>query len=92
MLVGYIFAVIMMLMVLKSKYSFKFSNEVFVLLAKILFALSLCLISIKWLGYPNAYFSESLIVLITIGYSLVELNKRMNLKEIFLNMKNKIKK
>jgi O-antigen/teichoic acid export membrane protein len=91
MLVSYFFSIIMMLMVLKSKYSFTFSSEVFVLLFKVLLSLSLCLVSIKWFGYPNAYFIEAIIVIVTISYSLYELNKRMNLKEIVLNIKSKLK-
>jgi len=91
MLVSYSFSIVMMLMVLKSKYSFVFSKEVFILLSKALLSLSLCLVSIKWLGYPNAYFVEAIIVILTIAYSLYELNKRMNLKEIALNIKSKIK-
>jgi O-antigen/teichoic acid export membrane protein len=91
MLVSFFFSIIMMLMVLKSKYSFVFSKEVFMLLSKSLLSLSLCLVSIKWLGYPNAYFVEAIIVILTIAYSLYELNKRMNLKEIALNIKSKLK-
>jgi O-antigen/teichoic acid export membrane protein len=91
MLVSYFCSIIMMLMVLKSKYLFTFSSEVFILLFKALLSLSLCLVSIKWLGYPNAYFIEAIIVILTISYSLYELNKRMNLKEIVLNIKSKLK-
>ncbi len=90
MLVSYFFSILMMLMVLKSKYSFTFSSEVYILLFIALLSLSLCLISIKWLGYPNAYFIEAFIVIVTISYSLYQLNKRMNLKEIVLNLKSKL--
>ena len=92
MLISYSLSIVFMLYILKSKYSFQFSKVVFGLLFKTIFALTLCLISIKWLGYPNAYIPEALIVVVTIGYSLRELNKRMNLKEIWLNLKSKIKR
>jgi len=92
MLISYSLSIVFMLYILKSKYSFQFSRVVFGLLFKTIFALSLCLISIKWLGYPYAYIPEALIVVITVGYSLRELNKRMNLKEIWTNLKSKIKR
>ena len=82
----------MMITVLKSKYNFKYSKEVIVLTLKIFLSLSLCLFFIKWLGYPNAYYAESVIVLLTITYSLFELNKRINLKGILINVKTKLKR
>lgn len=91
MLISYIIFIIMMMTILKSKYSYQFSNEVFKLLFMAILPLSLCLICIKWLGYPNAYFAEALIVLLTISYSIFELNKRMNLKAILIGLKSKIK-
>ena len=92
MLISYSLSIVFMLYILKSKYSFQFSKVVFGLLFKTIFALTLCLISIKWLGYPNAYIPEALIVVVTVGYSFRELNKRMNLLEIWKNLKSKIKR
>ncbi len=92
MLISYAVFIVMMLMVLQLKYAFQFSKEVFMLLAKGMLSLALCLICIYWLGYPNAYFAESIIVLITILYCIYELNKRMNIKEIILNLKSKYKR
>lgn len=91
MIISNFIFIFMMMAVIKSKYDFQFSKEVYKLLLVGLFALSLCLISIKSLGYPNAYIPEAIIVLFTIGYSIYELNKRMNLKEIVVNIKSKIK-
>ena len=91
MIASYIIFIFIMIYVLKSKYSFQLSKEVFGLLFKGLISLSLCLIFIKWLGYPNAYFAEAVIVLGTIAYSLFELNKRINLKGILSSLKSKIK-
>jgi hypothetical protein len=73
------------------KFEFEFSKEVFILLVKGMLSLILCLVSIYWLGYPNAYFAEAIIVMLTIWYCVYELNKRMNLKEIVLNFISKIK-
>lgn len=90
MLISYSIFIVTMLTILKQKYEFRFANEVFILLVKGMISLALCLISIYWLGYPNAYFAETVIVLITISYCVFELNKRMNLKELILNLKSKI--
>ena len=92
MLISYSVFIVIMLMVLKLKYAFQFSKDVFMLLAKGMLSLTLCLICIYWLGYPNAYFAESIIVLVTILYCIYELNKRMNIKEIILNLKSKYKR
>lgn len=92
MLAGYLLSITFMLIVLKWKYNFTFTAAVFRLLVIALFALSLCLASIKLLGYPNAYFAEAGIVILTILYSIHELNKRMNLREVFLNIKVKLKR
>lgn len=92
MLISYIVFITIMLSALKIKYAFQFSKELFILLIKGMLSLSLCLISIYWLGYPNAYFAEAIIVLVTLLYCFYELNKRMNLKEVVINLKSKIKR
>jgi O-antigen/teichoic acid export membrane protein len=92
MLMGYLIAIIFMTLILKTKYSFRFSKEVIGLLLKTLFVLSLCLLCIKILGYPRAYYAEAVIVLLSISYSLYELNKRINLKEIVVKLKSKVNK
>ena len=91
MIASYIIFIVIMITVLKSKYDFQFSNEVIGLTLKTLFSLTLCLICIKLLGYPNAYFAEAVIVVLTIIYSLFELNKRVNLKGILVYITAKTK-
>jgi O-antigen/teichoic acid export membrane protein len=92
MLAGYVLSITFMLTILKWKYDFTFTTEVYRLLIIALTALSLCLASIKLLGYPNAYLAEAVIVILTILYSIRELNKRMNLNEVFKNIKAKLKR
>jgi O-antigen/teichoic acid export membrane protein len=91
-IISYFIFTVMIIGILKAKYSFTFSNEVIALTFKSLFALSLCLASIKYLGYPNAYYAEAVIVIATISYSLYELNKRVNLKGILVYVKDKFKR
>jgi O-antigen/teichoic acid export membrane protein len=88
--ISYSVSIVAILSVLKVKYAFQFNKSVFFLLIKGMLSLILCLISIYLLGYPKAYFVELLIVLITFSYCIYELNKRMNIKEILLNLKSKI--
>ncbi|MBS7786442.1 oligosaccharide flippase family protein [Flavobacterium sp. CYK-55] len=90
MLVSYLVFIIMMLSVLKVKYSFSFEKNVYLLLAKDMIPLALCMVCIYTLGYPQAYFFEAIIVAITLGMCYVELNKRMNIKSILLNLKARI--
>ncbi len=88
--VSYSIFITVMLTIIKNQYMFFYKNEVFVLLAKGMISLCLCLICIYWLGYPNAYFVETIIAIFTISYCLFELNKRMKLREIIRNFKSKI--
>jgi O-antigen/teichoic acid export membrane protein len=89
MLASYFLSIFFMLFILKKKYNFRFSNEVYKLLFVSLLSLSLCLASIKLVGYPNAYFAEAFIVIVTIWYNIYELNKRMRLKEVYATVKAK---
>ena len=79
-----------MLAVLKKKYDFKFVNEVYKLLLVSLLSLIGCLLCITFIGFPNAYYFEFLIVILTSTYSFYQLNKRMNLVELFNKVKSKI--
>lgn len=92
MVVSYSISLVLIIFVLKSRYNFWFSQDVFKLVSIALFSLSLCLVSIKILGYPNAYYAETLIVVLTFIYSLHELNKRVNLKTTIDYLKSKVKK
>ena len=69
---------------------FQFFKVVYLIFFISMISLSLCIGSIYVLGYPNAYFLEALIVIATCTFSLYELNKRMNLKEIVVKLKSKI--
>jgi len=90
MLCSYFIFLIGMIVVLRLKYLFNFSNDVFGILIKGLIPLALCLICIKWQGYPNAYYTQALIVLAAVSYNIYELNKRMNIKDIIVKLKGKI--
>lgn len=90
MLVSYLVFIVLMLIVLKSKYTFKFEKTVYKLLIQSIVSLVLCLVSIYTLGYPRAYIVESMIVLATLWIFYKELNQRINIQGILLQLKSKI--
>lgn len=92
LLIGYAIVTVMMLSVLKVKYNFQFFKGVYGILLFSMISLALCISSIYGFGYPKAYFFQAIIVMITLGYSLYELNRRMNLKEILVKFKSKLSK
>jgi O-antigen/teichoic acid export membrane protein len=92
LLISYAIVTVMMLSVLKIKYDFQFFKGVYGILIFSMFSLALCISSIYGFGYPKAYSFQAIIVVITFGYSLYELNRRMNLKEILFKLKSKISK
>lgn len=92
MVASYIIFIIIMIAVLKSKYQFMFSKELVKLFFITLLSLILCLICIKTFGFPLAYYPLAAIVLLTITFSLFELNKRVNLKDLLVYVKAKIGK
>ena len=90
LLISYAIVTILVFQVIRLKYEFKFIKDVYFILMFSMISLSLCIASIYGLGYPHAYFVEAVIVIITCSYSLYELNKRMNLKEVLIKLKSKV--
>lgn len=90
MLVSYTVFITMMIAVLRAKYNFHFDKQVYVLLAKDMIPLGLCMVCIYTLGYPNAYFIEAIIVVLTLWMCYQELQRRMDLKGIWTQLKTKI--
>ncbi len=92
MIASYSISLLLIATVLNSKYQFGFSKDVFKIGLVTLLSLSLCLLFIKILGYPNAYFAEAVIVILTFAYGLFELNKRVGLKSSIDYIKSKVKR
>lgn len=88
-LVSYILYLIQVYVIAKMKYGFKFHNE-FVKIFLIQFSLALiCFVAVKFIASPWIYIIGVPIILISAWYSFKELDKRMNLKELLNNYKNK---
>jgi len=92
MIISYFISILVIGFLLKSKYDFSYSKQVLKLFTMVMVSLSLCLIFIKTLGYPNAYFAEAVIVVMTFAFSLYELNKRINLLSTLVYLKSKFKR
>jgi len=89
MIVSYFFSLLMLITVLKWKFDFTFPIVV-VRLAIIYLALILLAISaIYVLDFPNAYASGLVIFIVSVVISYFELDKRMDIKTIIGNFKNR---
>ncbi len=88
-LVSYILYVLQVYIIARVKYGFRFHSD-FVKIFSIQFALALvCFVAIKFISSPWIYFIGVPIILISAWYSFKELDKRMNLKEMFNNYTKK---
>jgi hypothetical protein len=73
---------ILMQVVLKLKFNFSISKSLSLLTGIFFILLALSLACIYLLDYPKAYFSGAFFFLIATVLSLIELNKRMDLKAL----------
>lgn len=89
MLLGYGISLIIMLIVMKWKFNFILSRTLVKLTLFFMGLLSLSLASIYLLDYPKAYYSGALLFLIATVLCIFVLNKRMDLKALFIFAKNK---
>jgi O-antigen/teichoic acid export membrane protein len=87
-LIGYILYLLMMVYVCKNRYDFFFSKEFIKNTLVCLFLSIFAFLIAKVFKYPIAYISGTILLLISIGYSLFILNKRM---EVVGWLKSKIK-
>jgi O-antigen/teichoic acid export membrane protein len=90
--VSYFIVTFYMLVILKNKFQFIFEKSTYKLLLFSMLTLSLCLISILFITNPFSYIIQITIVIVTLLFYFYELNKRINIKEIVLKIKNRISK
>lgn len=91
LIISYLISSIVLILILKKKYQFQFSKNVFKLLLVNVSSLGLCQLSIYQLEFPYAQLLEFIIVIIVLSYNLYEFNKRINFKTIINSIKNKFK-
>lgn len=89
MLISYILSTIMMWVVMKWKFKYQISQTLGFISVFFFVLLALSLGCIYWFDFPGAYLSGAFIFIITAVFSLYELNKRMNLRELVSSLKVK---
>lgn len=91
MLVGFFISSLIEIWIIKKRYDFTLNNTVVILTLYFLGLLTLNLVFILIFGFPVAYYSGAVTVLIAAAISLVKLNKILDLKDLFASIKNKTK-
>ncbi len=90
-MVAYILYLIQVYAVANRYYDFSFNSGFYkIFILQILLAIG-CLCVVKFLGSPYSYIFGSLIICISGFYAYKELDKRMDIKSIFIGFKNKFK-
>lgn len=85
-LISYFFYLIQVYVICRKKYTFSFTNN-FSKLFAFQFSLAICcMLVIQFLYQPWNYFLGIIIITISLVYSYKELDKRLNIKSIFLNV------
>jgi O-antigen/teichoic acid export membrane protein len=84
-MVGYIIYFIQVSFLARYKYDFKFNNEFSRIFGfQFIFGI-LCFTTMRFITTPWSYFLGSITIMLSAWLSLVELNKRMDLKGVFLS-------
>lgn len=89
MIIGFAFSLIMMLIIMHWRYSFKISKQLLILNSVCIILLGTSVFCAFYLDYPKAYFSGFGIFIIASILSLIELNKRIDIASV---LKSLIKK
>ena len=77
---------------LKKKYDFSIRKDTFkVILICFIIGISACTITFT-IDYPYAYYPLGLILVFSIFFSYIEINKRVAINSYFLKLKNKFKR
>jgi len=88
-LISYVVYGIHIYLICKLNYEFSFNKNLKEIFAKQLGIIIICFLAVSFLLTIYSYIAGCILLLISGFYSLKELDKRMNLKEIWVNMRNK---
>jgi len=91
MLIGFLISCIIEVWIIKKRYDFTLDKTVTVLTAYFLVLLTVNMIVILLFGFPIAYYSGAITVIIASAISLVKLNKILDIKDLYASAKIKIK-
>ena len=88
-MIGYIFYLLQMFFVSKIKYKFTFNREFYkIFITQFLLAI-VCFILVRFSSYVYPYIFGSMIIIISSVYSYRELDKRLNLPQLLISIKEK---
>jgi hypothetical protein len=88
-LIGYVLYFIQVFIISNINYDFSFDAAfIRVFATQVVLAVS-CFFVVKLLSFYLAYGIGSLLILISVWYSLRELDKRIDMRNLFMNIKNK---
>jgi len=90
--ISYVISCVFMIVILRNKYQFQFTGNVFKLLSFCLLSIALAMLSIKTVASPYVYIVEAIIVIATILFFVKELNSRINIKSAFEKVTSRFKK
>lgn len=88
-LISYILYLIQVFVVVKIKFDFKFSNEFYIVFIISILIAALCFIIVKIMPPPFNYIFGVILIIVSLFFSYIELDKRLGIKAIFENYKNK---
>ncbi len=89
-MLGYLLYSIQVFFLIKTKYQFSFDSAVIgIFTIQFLMSVS-CFIIVEFLGKPYSYFIGLGLIIISTWYSYKELDKRLNLKEVFNRIRYRI--
>ena len=88
-MVGYLLYLIQVLMLSKIKYQFSFEYSILRIFAIQFFLALSCFIVIKFIEKPYSYMIGLGLIMVSVWYSYKELDKRLDLKAVIIEIKNR---
>jgi len=88
-LLSFIFTFLLTFFIVRSKYHFSYTSHFYkIFTIQLLIGIS-CLFTVKYIGTPFNFIIGLVFILLSTIYSLNELNKRMGLKQMITNIRNR---
>ncbi|WP_439882578.1 O-antigen translocase [Pontibacter sp. MBLB2868] len=81
-LLGYFVLLLQNFMVARANYLFAFSRDFYIIFTIQIILGVLCFSIVRWISSPYFYYLGSFLIVLSLGYSFLELNKRLDLNQI----------
>jgi O-antigen/teichoic acid export membrane protein len=86
-LISYIISFIQVFFIARLKYNFIFDKEFVKIIAFQLLIGITCFLIVKFMATPYSYFFGTIFIIFSIAFSIIELNKRIDLKQLLYSFK-----